>query len=149
MTALSEETTLDAFRALRLHLTARLAQQEHHLLESKTDRWWASRRRKETAMADVAYHVERLPLYYAQAQAEYTNTTGRSLRPSAYRSGLARIRDQFYFVLAHSADVLAVFRIQEDGSLRRLQHYPHTLPKALLWRVALSRRQDRVSGTPG
>ena len=100
-------------------------------------------------MADVAHHVERLPLYYEQAQAEYQRTTDRPPRPSAYRSGLARIRDQFYFILAHSAGILAVFRIQEDGSLRRLQHYPHTLPKALLWRVVPTRRQDRVSGTPG
>jgi hypothetical protein len=87
-------------------------------------------------MADVAHHVARLPLYYAQAQAEYQSTTDRPLRPSAYRSGLARIGDQLYFILAHSAGMLAAFRIQEDGSLRRLQHYPHTLPKVLLWRVA-------------
>jgi hypothetical protein len=95
-------------------------------------------------MADVAHHVERLPLYYEQAQAEYKHTTNRPLRPSVRRSGLVRVRDQFYFVLAHSAGVLGVFRIQEDGSLRRLPHYPHTLPKALLWRVAPSRRQNSV-----
>jgi hypothetical protein len=95
-------------------------------------------------MADVTHYVERLPLYYAQAQAEYKNTTDRPLRPSAYRSGLARIRDQFYFVLAHSAGVLAVFRIQEDGSLRRLQHSPGTLRRALLWRMAPSRHQNYV-----
>ena len=100
-------------------------------------------------MGDVEHHVKRLPLYYEQAQAEYQHTMDRPLRPSVRRSGLARIRDQFYFVLAHSAGVLGVFRIQENGSLRRLQHYPHTLPKALLWRVAPGRRHDRVSGTPG
>jgi hypothetical protein len=100
-------------------------------------------------MADVVYHVERLPLYYEQAQAEYRSTTARPLRPSAYRSGLARVRDQLYFVLAHSAGVLAAFRIQEDGSLRRLQHYPATLRKALLWRVARSRRQNYGPGRPG
>ena len=100
-------------------------------------------------MTNVAHHAERVLLYYAQAQAEYQRMTDRPLRPSARRSGVARIRDQFYFILAHSAGMLAAFRIQEDGSLRRLQHYPHTLPKALLWRVAPSRRQDRVSGTPG
>ena len=95
-------------------------------------------------MADVAHHVERLPLYYEQAQAEYRSTTDRPLRPSVYRSGLARIRDQFYFFLAHSAGMLGVFRIQEDGSLRRLPHYPGMLPRALLWRVAPSRRQHSV-----
>jgi hypothetical protein len=91
-------------------------------------------------MADVTHHVERLPLYYEQAQAEYQRTTDKPLRPSAYRSGLARIRDQFYFILAHSAGILAVFRMQEDGSLRRLPHYPGTLRRALLWRAAPSRR---------
>ena len=95
-------------------------------------------------MADLAHHVERLPLYYEQAQAEYQRTTDRPPQPSAYRSGLARIRDQFYFILAHSAGMLAVFRIQEDGSLRRLPHYPGTLRRALLWRVALRRRQNSV-----
>jgi hypothetical protein len=100
-------------------------------------------------MGDVAHHVERFPLYFEQAQAEYQHTTDRPLRPSVRRSGLVRVRDQCYFVLAHSAGVLGVFRIQEDGLLRRLQHYPHTLPKALLWRVAPSKRQDRVSSTPG
>jgi hypothetical protein len=83
-------------------------------------------------MADLAHHVERLPLYYEQAQAEYQRTTDRPLRPSARRSGLARIRDQFYFILAHSAGMLAAFRIQEDGSLKRLQHYPPTLRRALV-----------------
>src|SRR5262249_12267285 len=100
-------------------------------------------------MVDMAHHVERLPLYYEQAQAEYQSTTDRPLRPSASRSGLARIRDQLYFILAHSAGMLAAFRIQEDGSLKRLQRYPDTLPRALLWRVAPRRRQDRVSGRPG
>ena len=100
-------------------------------------------------MADLAQYVERLALYYEQAQAEYTSTTDRPLRPSAYRSGLARIRDQLYFILANSAGILAAFRIQEDGSLRRLQRYPGTLPKALLWRVAPSRRQNYVPGRPG
>jgi hypothetical protein len=100
-------------------------------------------------MADVTHHVERLPLYYEQAQAEYQGTTDRPLRPSAYRSGLARIRDQFYFILAHSAGILAVFRIQEDGSLRRLQHYPGKHPRALLWRVAPSRRRHYVSAGQG
>ena len=95
-------------------------------------------------MADLAYHVERLPLYYEQAQAEYKNTTDRPPRPSAYRSGLARIRDQFYFILANSAGMLAAFRLQEDGSLRRLERYPGTLPRALLWRVAPSRHQNYV-----
>jgi len=101
-------------------------------------------------MADLAQYVERLPLYYEQAQAEYTSTTDKPLRPSAYRSGLARIRNQVYFILAHSAGMLAVFRIQEDGSLRRLERYPGTLPRAPLWRVARSRRrQDHVPGMPG
>ena len=97
-------------------------------------------------MADVAYHVERLLLYYEQAQAEYKNTTDRPLRLAAYRSGLARIRDQLYFILANSAGVLAAFRMQEDGSLRRLQHYPGTLRlrRTLLWRVAPNRRQNSV-----
>jgi hypothetical protein len=63
-------------------------------------------------MAELAQHVERLPLYYEQAQAEYKSTTDRPLRPSAYRSGLARVRDQIYFILAHSAGILAAFRIQ-------------------------------------
>jgi hypothetical protein len=100
-------------------------------------------------MADLAYHVERLPLYYAQAQSEYQRTTDRPIRPSASRSGLARIRDQLYFILAHSAGVLVTFRIQEDGALRRLQHYPGTLPKALLWRVATSRRKNHGPDSPG
>ena len=100
-------------------------------------------------MADLAQHVERLPLYYEQAQAEYKSTTDRPLRPSAYRSGLARIRDQLYFILAHSAGILAAFRIQEDGSLRRLERYPGTLRRALLWRVAPRQRQDHVPGMPG
>jgi hypothetical protein len=69
-------------------------------------------------MADVAHHVEKLPLYFAQAQAEYQRATDRPLRPSPRRSGLAQIRDQLYFLLACSAGMLAVFRIQEDGSLR-------------------------------
>src|SRR5262249_48923652 len=109
----------------------------------------AMEHRKETAMADLAHHVERLLLYYEQAQAEYQNTTDRPLRPSAYRSGLARIRDQFYFILAHSAGMIAAFRIQEDGSLRRLQRYPGTLPRALLWRVAPSRHQHYVPACQG
>lgn len=100
-------------------------------------------------MADVAHYVERLPLYYAQAQVEYKNTTDRPPRPSAYRSGLARIRDQLYFILANSAGILAAFRIQEDGALRRLQHYPGTLRRALLWRVAPSRRQNYVPACQG
>ena len=100
-------------------------------------------------MADVAQYVERLPLYYEQAQAEYQHTTDRPPRPSAYRSGLARIRDQFYFILANSAGMLAVFRIQEDGSLRRLQQYPDTLRRALLWRVAPSRHQNYVPACQG
>src|SRR6266511_3638237 len=100
-------------------------------------------------MTDVAHHVERVLLYCAQAQAEYQHTTDRPLRPSARRSGLARIRDQLYFILAHSAGMLAAFRIQEDGSLRRLQRYPDTLPRALLWRVAPGRHQDRVSSRTG
>jgi hypothetical protein len=99
-------------------------------------------------MADLAQHVERLPLYYEQAQAEYKSTTDRPLRPSAYRSGLARIRDQLYFILAHSAGILAAFRIQEDGSLRRLERYPGTLRRALLWHVAPRRCQDHVPGMP-
>jgi len=33
--------TLDAYRELRLHVTARLAQLEHHLCASKTNRWRA------------------------------------------------------------------------------------------------------------
>ena len=104
-------------------------------------------------MVDLAPHVERLPLYYEQAQAEYKSTTDRPLRPSTYRSGLARVRDQFYFILAHSlahsAGVLAAFRIQEDGSLRRLERYPGTLRRALLWHVASRQRQDHVPGMPG
>jgi hypothetical protein len=100
-------------------------------------------------MADVAQHVERLPLYYEQAQAEYKNTTDRPMRPSAYRSGLARVRDQLYFILANSAGILAAFRIQEDGSLRRLQRYPDMLRRALLWRVAPSRRQNYVTACQG
>jgi hypothetical protein len=100
-------------------------------------------------MADLAQHVEKLHLYYEQAQAEYKSTTDRPLRPSAYRSGLARVRDQLYFILAHSAGILAAFRIQEDGSLRRLERSPGTLRRALLWRVAPGRRQDRVPGMPG
>src|SRR5262245_65536678 len=100
-------------------------------------------------MVDVAHHVERLPLYYAQAQDEYKNTTDRPPRPSAYRSGLTRIRDQFYFILANSAGMLAAFRIQEDGSLRRLPHYPGTLPRAPLWRVAPSRHQNYVPACQG
>ena len=70
-------------------------------------------------MTNVAHHGERVLLYYAQAQAEYQRTTDRPLRPSTRRSGLARIRDQFYVILAHSAGMLAAFRIQEDGSLKR------------------------------
>jgi hypothetical protein len=100
-------------------------------------------------MADLAQYVERLPLYYEQAQAEYKSTTERPLRPSAYRSGLARVRDQLYFILAHSAGILAAFRIQEDGSLRRLERYPGTLRRALLWHVAPRQRQDHVPGMPG
>ena len=100
-------------------------------------------------MADVTHYIERLPLYYEQAQAEYQSTTDRPLRPSAYRSGLARIRDQFYFILAHSAGMLAVFRLQEDGALRRLQHYPGVLPQALLWRVAPSRHQNYAPACQG
>ena len=100
-------------------------------------------------MADLAQHVERLHLYYEQAQAEYKSTTDRPLRPSTYRSGLARVRDQFYFILAHSAGILAAFRIQEDSSLKRLERYPGTLRKALLWHVAPRRRQDHVPGMPG
>ena len=42
---------------------------------------------KETVMADVVHHVERLPLSYAQAQAEYKSATDRPMRPSTYRSG--------------------------------------------------------------
>ena len=99
-------------------------------------------------MTNVAYHGERVLLYYAQAQDEYQRTTDRPLRPSARRSGLARIRDQFYFILAHSAGMLAVFRIQEDGSLKHLPHYPPTLRSALVWRVASSRRPDDGSGLP-
>ncbi len=99
-------------------------------------------------MADLAHHVERLPLYYEQAQAEYQRTTDRPLRPSTRRSGLARIRDQFYFILVHSAGMLAAFRIQEDGSLKRLQHYPPTLRRALVWCAASGRRQDDGSGIP-
>jgi hypothetical protein len=99
-------------------------------------------------MADLAHHVERLPLYYEQAQAEYQSTTDRPLRPSTRRSGLARIRDQFYFILAHSAGMLAAFRIQEDGSLKRLQHYPPTLRRALVWCAASGRRQDDGSSIP-
>ena len=100
-------------------------------------------------MADVAHHVERLPLYYEQALAEYKNTTDRPPRPSAYRSGLTRIRDQFYFILANSAGMLTVFRIQEDGSLRRLPRYPGTPPRAPLWRVAPSRRRNYVPACQG
>ena len=100
-------------------------------------------------MIDVAHHAERLPLYYAQSQAEYKNTLERPPRPSAYRSGLARIRDQLYFILANSAGILAAFRIQEDGALRRLQHYPGTLRRALLWRVASSRRKNYVPACQG
>ena len=100
-------------------------------------------------MADVAHYVKSLLQYYEQAQAEYKNTTDRPWRPSAYRSGLARIRDQFYFILANSAGMLAVFRIQEDGSLRRLQQYPDTLRRALLWRVAPSRHQNYVPACQG
>jgi hypothetical protein len=99
-------------------------------------------------MAELAQYVERLPQYYEQAQAEYKSTTDRPLRPSAYRSGLARIRDQLYFILAHSAGILAAFRIQEDGSLRRLERYPGTLRRALLWHVAPRRRQDHAPGMP-
>ena len=100
-------------------------------------------------MADLSYHVERLPLYYEQAQAEYKSSTDRPMRPSTYRSGLARIRDQLYFILANSAGILAAFRIQEDGSLRRLQRYPDMLRRALLWRVAPSRRQNYVPACQG
>ena len=100
-------------------------------------------------MADLSYHVERLPLYYEQAQAEYKNTTDRPMRPSAYRSGLARVRDQLYFILANSAGILAAFRIQEDGSLRRLPRYHDMLRRALLWRVAPSRRQNYVPACQG
>ena len=99
-------------------------------------------------MTNVAHHAERVLLYYAQAQAEYQRTTDRPLRPSARRSGVARIRDQFYFILAHSAGMLAAFRIQEDGSLKRLQHYPPTLRRALVWRAASGRRQDDGSSIP-
>jgi hypothetical protein len=38
---------MDAYRALRLHLTACLTQLEHHLRESKTDRWRAWLHRME------------------------------------------------------------------------------------------------------
>ena|SRR5262252_1146427 len=100
-------------------------------------------------MADVAHYVKSLPLYYKQAQAEYKNMTDRPMRPSAYRSGLAQIGDQLYFILANSAGMLAVFRLQEDGSLRRLQHYPGTLRRALLWRVAPSRHQNYVRACQG
>jgi hypothetical protein len=99
-------------------------------------------------MVDVAHHVEQLPLYYAQAQAEYQRTTDRPRRLSPRRSGLAHIRDQLYFLLACSAGPLAVFRIHEDGSLRRLQSYPPTLHKALRWRMAFDRRPDHVPDIP-
>jgi len=65
---------------------------------------------KETAMTNAAHYVEGVLLYYAQAQAEYQRTTDRPLRPSPRRSGVAKIRDQFYFILAHSAGMLAAFR---------------------------------------
>jgi hypothetical protein len=100
-------------------------------------------------MADLAQHIERLQLYYEQAQAEYKSTTDRPLRPSTYRSGLARVRDQFYFILAHSAGILAAFRIQEDGSLKRLERHSGKLRKAMLLHVAPRRRQDHVPGMPG
>ena len=47
-------------------------------------------------------------------------------------------------ILANSAGMLAAFRPQEDGSLRRLERYPGTLPRALLWRVAPSRHQNYI-----
>jgi hypothetical protein len=100
-------------------------------------------------MADLAQYVERIPLYYEQAQAEYQSTTDRPLRPSTRRSGLARVGDQLYFILAHSAGMLAAFRIQEDGSLRRLERYPRALRSGLLWQVAPRRRQDQGPGLPG
>ena len=100
-------------------------------------------------MADLAQHIERLQLYYEQAQTEYKSTTDRPLRPSTYRSGLARVRDQFYFILAHSAGILAAFRIQEDGSLKRLERHSGKLRKAMLLHVAPRQRQDHVPGMPG
>jgi hypothetical protein len=100
-------------------------------------------------MADLAQYIERLPLYYEQAQAEYKSTTDRPLRPSAHRSGLARVHDRLYFVLAHSAGILAAFRIQEDGSLKRVERHPGgKLRKALLLHVAPRRRPDHVPGRP-
>ena len=100
-------------------------------------------------MADVAHHVERLPLYYAQAQAEYKNTTDRPPRPSAYRSGLARIRDQLYFILANSAGILAAFRIQEDGSLRRLPALPWHAPKSTAVARGPQQASELCTGMPG
>jgi hypothetical protein len=100
-------------------------------------------------MAEWAHHVKSFPLYDAQAHAAYQPTTERLLRPSARRAGLARIRDEFSFLLAHSAGMLAAFRRQEDGSLRRLQHDPPTLRRALVWHVPPGRPQDRVSDRPG
>ena len=82
------------------------------------------------------------------ALGEYQRTTERPRRPSARRSGLARIREQFYVILAHSAGMLAVFRIQEDGTLSRLQSYPGTLHRALLWHVASGRHEDHMPDIP-
>ena len=99
-------------------------------------------------MADVAHYVERLPLYYAQAQVEYKNTTDRPPRPSAYRSGLARIRE----ALLHLSELCRHSR-GVSYSRGRISQAPAALPWHAPKSPAVARGPQQASelctGMPG
>ena len=54
---------------------------------------------------------------------------GGNLQPNARDSGERKYKGLHYVLLRTGADILAVYRVRNDGVLRRLRR----LPKGLIW----------------
>lgn len=51
------------------------------------------------------------------------------VQPSEGRSGVAKVADLEYVVLRNNYEVLAVYRVQNTGTLKRLRRWPAELEK--------------------
>lgn len=54
--------------------------------------------------------------------------------PSRYDSGVEEVEKLSYVVLRNSNRTLAVFRVRNDGMLKRLKRYPAALDEAVMAR---------------
>lgn len=63
-----------------------------------------------------------------RAMAAYYKS-GSTLIPSDIASGVWTVNDKVYVVLASGAEIYAIYRLRNDGVLRRLRRYPKDITK--------------------